>query len=161
MFPPKSILLLVGQMQRRPKRNRAGEIAIGMLTGGRIQVPAVEVGALLLGSLLSLIIAIPSEDLLSKPLQFIISLFVATLAAIMWKTILYLLIRHYHNKPRNIYSCVTNVPTFIDPYLPPQFVRLKWIVQLIQKNICIAIISGVWILVFLMYSQVQMRIHAI
>ena len=138
MFPPKSMLLLVGQMQQQPRRNRAGEIAIGMLTGGRIQVPAVEVGALLLGSLLSLIIAIPSEDL-SKPLQFIISLFVATLAAIMWKTILYLLIRHYHNKPRNIYSCVTNVPTFIDPYLPPQFVRLKWIVQLIQKTICMTI----------------------
>ena len=119
MFPPKSILLLVGQMQRRPKRNRAGEIAIGMLTGGRIQVPAVEVGALLLGSLLSLIIAIPSEDL-SKPLQFIISLFVATPAAIIWKTILYLLIRHYHNKPRNIPSCVIDVPTFIDQYLAPQ-----------------------------------------
>jgi len=138
MFPPKSMLLLVGQMQQQPRRNRAGEIAIGMLTGGRIQVPAVEVGALLLGSLLSLIIAIPSEDL-SKPLQFIISLFVATPAAIIWKTILYLLIRHYHNKPRNIYSCVTNVPTFIDPYLPPQFVRLKWIVQLIQKTICMTI----------------------
>ena len=138
MFPPKSMLLLVGQMQQQPRRNRAGEIAIGMLTGGRIQVPAVEVGALLLGSLLGLIIAIPSEDL-SKPLQFIISLFVATPAAIIWKTILYLLIRHYHNKPRNIYSCVTNVPTFIDPYLPPQFVRLKWIVQLIQKTICMTI----------------------
>ena len=138
MFPPKSMLLLVGQMQQQPRRNRAGEIAIGMLTGGRIQVPAVEVGALLLGSLLSLIIAIPSEDL-SKPLQFIISLFVATPAAIIWKTILYLLIRHHHNKPRNISSCVTNVPTFIDPYLPPQFVRLKWIVQLIQKTICMTI----------------------
>ena len=120
MFPPKSMLLLVGQMQQQPRRNRAGEIAIGMLTGGRIQVPAVEVGALLLGSLLSLIIAIPSEDLLSKPLQFIISLFVATLAAIMWKTILYLLIRHYHNKRRNIPSCVIDVPTFIYQYLAPQ-----------------------------------------
>ena len=113
------MLLLVGQMQQQPRRNRAGEIAIGMLTGGRIQVPAVEVGALLLGSLLSLIIAIPSEDL-SKPLQFIISLFVATPAAIIWKTILYLLIRHYHNKPRNVPSCVIDVPTFIDQYLAPQ-----------------------------------------
>jgi len=113
------MLLLVGQMQQQPRRNRAGEIAIGMLTGGRIQVPAVEVGALLLGSLLSLIIAIPSEDL-SKPLQFIISLFVATPAAIIWKTILYLLIRHYHNKRRNIPSCVIDVPSFIDQYLAPQ-----------------------------------------
>jgi len=44
-----------------------------------------------------------------------------------------------NNKPKNLPSCVTAIPTLIDQCLPPQMMRLKWIVHLIKKNVCITI----------------------
>ena len=98
---------------------------IWSISEGRFQTPAIELSAALFGPSLSIIIAIPIEELLVHPIKFTVAIFLATLCAVIWRSLFYFLTTKYFSKPRHTPNCINVIVATLKKWLPKSLERFS------------------------------------